>query len=109
MRMRTVVCALVAMAIVAAAAWPTVAEEAKADGKSMYGQKCAMCHGTDGVAKAMGKGSANFNDPGYAATPEEIVKITLVGKGKMPKFEGKLSAEQAQTIAEYVKTLAPKK
>ena len=39
------------------------------DGKTLYGKKCASCHGADGVAKASGKGSANFNDPSFALFP----------------------------------------
>ena len=79
------------------------------DAKALYDSKCAMCHGTDGVAKAMAKGSKNFNDPAYTASVDEIAKLTLEGKGKMPKMEGKLTAEQAKAVAEYVKTLQPKK
>jgi cytochrome c6 len=79
------------------------------DGKALYGSKCAMCHGADGVAKSMAKGSANFNDPAYAGSVDEIVKVTLEGKGKMPKMEGKLTAEQAKAVAEYIQTLKPKK
>lgn len=82
---------------------------AEDDAKTLYEKKCAMCHGTDGVAKSMGKGSANFNDPAYKAPVDEIVKVTLEGKGKMPKMEGKLTAEQAKAVAEYIKTLQPKK
>jgi len=86
---------------------PVFAEEV--DGKSLYASKCAMCHGADGVAKAMAKGSANFNDPSFAAGTQEIVKVTMEGKNKMPKFEGKLKPEEAKAVAEYVKTLSPKK
>lgn len=99
------------LAIAAVSVAPALADEAKADGKTLYNGKCAMCHGTDGVAKPMGKGSANFNDAAYQAkaTVDEIVKVTLEGKGKMPKYEGKLTAEQAKMVAEYVKSMEPKK
>ena len=101
-------CVPVLLALAAVTAVPCVAEEAKVDGKALYAKKCAMCHGADGVAKATAKGSANFNDPAYAATEEEIVKVAMEGKGKMPKFEGKLKPEEVQAIAAHIKTMVPK-
>lgn len=84
---------------------PALAEE---DGKKLYDAKCAMCHGTDGVAKKMGAGSKNFNDPAWkkTATVEGIVKDTADGKGKMKGMADKLSPEQMTAIATYTLTLA---
>jgi len=84
---------------------PALAAE---DGKKLYDSKCAMCHGNDGVAKKMGEGSKNFNDPAWkkTATVEEIVKDTKDGKGKMKGMGDKLSADQMKAIAEYVLTMA---
>jgi len=78
------------------------------DGKALYDSKCAMCHGTDGVAKKMAAGSKNFNDPAWkkAATVESIVKDTKDGVGKMKGMGEKLNAEQMKAIAEYTLTLA---
>jgi mono/diheme cytochrome c family protein len=55
----------------------------------------------------MGKGSANLNDPEWQekTTIEEIIEVTTEGKGKMPKYKEKLSAEQTKLIAEYIMTL----
>ena len=82
-----------------------------ADGKSVYAAKCVVCHGVDGTAKPMAKGSANLNDPAFQAraTAEEIAKIILDGKGKMPKNAGKITPDQARAIAEYVKAFPPAK
>ena len=98
-----------AIALVLVLALPAFAEEVKVDGKALYSSKCAMCHGADGVAKSMAKGSRNFNDPAFTLGVDEIVKVTHEGKGKMPKFEGKLKPEEAKAVAEYVRTLTPKK
>ena len=77
------------------------------DGKALFEAKCAMCHGKDGVAKTMAKGSANFNDPAWQkANPvEAIEKIATDGKGKMKGYAGKVSPEEIQAIAAHVKTL----
>ena len=78
------------------------------DGKALYGSKCAMCHGTDGVAKKMGAGSKNFNDPEYkkTATAESILKATHEGVGKMKPV--KVTDEEAKAIADYVLALPAK-
>ena len=75
--------------------------------KSIYDKKCAMCHGKDGVAKKLGKGSANLNDPEWQekTTLEEIIRVTAEGEGKMPGYEDKLTPEQIKLVAEYIKTL----
>jgi mono/diheme cytochrome c family protein len=77
------------------------------DGKALYDQKCASCHGKDGVAKPMAKGSANLNDPTWqkTATVESIAKVTADGKNKMPAYKDKLNADQINAIAAHIKTL----
>jgi mono/diheme cytochrome c family protein len=66
-----------------------------------------MCHGKDGVAKPMAKGSANFNDAKWQAdmTTDKIVAVTESGKGKMPGYKGKLTPEEIKAIADYVKMM----
>jgi len=86
---------------------PTSAEEGENSGAALYNKKCAMCHGKDGVAKPMAKGSSNLNDPEWqkANTAEAIAKVTADGKNKMPKYAEKLTADQITTIAAYILTL----
>jgi len=83
------------------------AEEAGDEGAALYTKKCAMCHGQDGVAKAMAKGSANLNDPEWqkATSIEDIIKVTTEGKGKMTKFEGKMTPDEIKLVATYVKQM----
>jgi cytochrome c6 len=99
-------------AILAFAAAIVTVVSAAEDGKALYDSKCAMCHGKDGVAKPMAKGSRNFNDAAFQkeATVASITKIVEdgkaePGKGKMPASKGKLTDEQIKAIAEYVKTI----
>jgi cytochrome c6 len=100
-----------AIAVLALAlALPAVSEgegEAKDEGKTLYASKCAMCHGADGVAKKMAEGSANLNNADWqkSNSAEAIAKVITEGKGKMTKYEGKLTTEQIKAVADYVKTL----
>ena len=95
------------LALLALLALVLVPALADGDGKALYDKKCALCHGKDGVAKKMATGSANLNDPEWqqAATLESIQKNIVEGKGKMPDFQEKLSADEIHLISEYVKTL----
>ena len=84
---------------------PALAED---DGKKLYDSKCAMCHGTDGVAKKMGAGSKNFNDLAWkkTATVEGIVKDTADGVGNTKGKSDEFSPEQMTAIANYILTMA---
>ena len=99
---------LVVLLVVFAFCLAVVPAFAAEDGKALYGSKCAMCHGADGVAKKMAAGAKNFNDPAWkkSETGEGIVKIIQEGKGKMKGLGEKVNAEQAKAIADYVLTLA---
>jgi len=95
------------LALGALAAFIVLPALAAEDGKTLYDAKCALCHGKDGVAKSTAKGSANLNDPEYQKANDvaAIVKVTAEGKGKMPKYQDKLTADQIKLIAEYIKTM----
>ena len=77
------------------------------DGKALYETKCAMCHGKDGVAKPMAKGSANLNDAKWqeATKVEAVETVVTDGKGKMKGYKDKMSGEEIKAVATYVKTL----
>jgi len=84
------------------------AASAAEDGKALFESKCAMCHGKDGVAKPMAKGSANLNDPAWQAKTKVEAVEQRVTEGKAPlmkPFKDKLTPEQIKAVAEYVKTL----
>jgi mono/diheme cytochrome c family protein len=99
---------IVALAVAVAFCFAVAPVFAAEDGKALYGSKCAMCHGADGVAKKMATGARNFTDPAFkkAETPDGIQKIIHEGKGKMKGLGDKVTADQAKAIAEYVLTLA---
>ncbi len=95
-------------AVIAAIALASApAAQAAADGKALFDAKCAMCHGKDGVAKPIAKGSANFNDAKWqAATKAEAIETVVTnGKNKMKGFKDKLAADEIKAVAAYVKTI----
>lgn len=75
-----------------------------ASGADDYKAKCAMCHGADGKG-AMAKKMGSQDLAGTSMSTAEIAKVVTDGKGKMPAFKGKLSDDQIQAVAAYVKTL----
>jgi len=80
-----------------------------ADGAGDFKAKCAGCHGADGRGDtSMGKmmkvrdlGSADVQSQSDA----DLTNIITNGKGKMPKYDGKLTADQISGLVKYIRTL----
>jgi len=90
-----------------------VAGNPSADGASVYNNKCAICHGKDGV------GLPNWRDKGQpdftklewqkAHTDEQIAASIKDGKGKfMPSFKAKLSEEETGAVVQRIRAFAKK-
>jgi cytochrome c6 len=92
--------------LAASIATPAVAQSAGAD---VFTSKCALCHGTDGLATTpAGKAlkAASFKDPAIIKTPDaELIAIVKSGKNKMPSFQDKLTDDQIKAAVAYVRTL----
>jgi len=102
LRFRTATMILLAASLVAPAF-------AQAPGADTYKAKCAMCHGTDGLAATpMGKAQkiASFKDPAMVKAPDaQFIASTKNGKGKMPAYAGKLTDPQIKDVIAYIRTL----
>jgi mono/diheme cytochrome c family protein len=101
--------AIVIVAVVVTGSTPLAAQ----DGPTLYKTKCAMCHGADGKGETpMGK-KLNVRDLGspevQKQTDAELTTIISKGKGKMPPFEGKLTAEQIGQVVAQIRELGKKK
>ena len=70
-------------------------------GASVFKDNCASCHAIDGSG---GQGPA-IGDGAAAAKfdHEEMVGIVTNGRGAMPSFEGKLSADEVAAVVDYVR------
>ena len=78
------------------------------DVEAVYKSKCQVCHGADGKGSAVGQklGVRDFHSPDVAKESDaDLLKITKEGKGKMPKFEGKLTDDQIKALIKYIRSL----
>ena len=100
--MNRIVAALAVCLAVALAAPARAAD----DGKALFAQKCASCHGPDGKSKTpMGQklGAKDLSHEDKAPL-EAIVKGIEDGKPpKMVAYKGKLTPEQIKAVATYIK------
>lgn len=101
--MKTLVAMLFVLGLMMVAR-PALADDAEA----IYKAKCQVCHGADGKGSAAGQklGAHDFHSPEVAKESDaELIKITKEGKGKMPKFDGKLTDDQIKDLIKYIRSL----
>jgi cytochrome c6 len=94
-----------ALGLMAAIAVPGVAQD---DAAALYKSKCQACHGPDGKGSAVGQkmGVKDFHSPEVAKESDaDLIKVTKEGKGKMPKYEGKLTDDQIKDLIKYIRSL----
>ena len=81
----------------------TATSGAAEDGAAIYEGSCAGCHGDDGgggIGPQLGGGAA------VDAFPDAADQIAVVtdGRGGMPGFGGRLTAEEIAAVVEYTRT-----
>ena len=99
------------VSILALTALPLLA--AADDGAAVYKAKCAMCHGASGAGDTpMGKKLAvkNLGSPEVQKkTDAQLQGVISKGSGKMPGYDGKLTAEQVKQLVGVIRGFAAKK
>jgi cytochrome c oxidase subunit 2 len=101
---------LLGVAIAAATAPGVMAGDA--GGKAVYDKLCASCHGPDGkgnpaMVKAMGEKGLNIATKDVAAKKDdELIKVIVEGKGKMPASGKSLSKADQKAVVEHTRSLA---
>ncbi|HZD07302.1 MAG TPA: cytochrome c [Candidatus Limnocylindrales bacterium] len=101
--MKAMICTM-ALGMLLAAAIPAAAD----DSAALYKSKCQVCHGADGKGSAAGQkmGAKDFHSPEVAKQSDaDLAKVTKEGKGKMPKYEGKLTDDQIKGLIKYIRSL----
>lgn len=77
---------------------------ALADATKVFNAKCASCHGKDGLGKTpMGEKNKSPDLTKSKMSEAEITKIIVEGKGKSPKFQGKIPDADIAEVARLVK------
>jgi mono/diheme cytochrome c family protein len=79
-------------------------------GQLLYAKTCAACHGKTGLgdgpkSKALKTLPNNFSAADYQSqTDGEQFYKTKMGRGDMPKYEGKMSDEDIWNLVNYMRT-----
>lgn len=77
------------------------------EGKEVFAQtavpSCAVCHT---LADAGSQGNIGPNLDELQPSAERVFKAVTGGIGAMPPYEGKLSEQQREAVAEYVSSVA---
>ena len=98
----------VAVCLGAAVLWANIAQGENFDkGKSLYEQKCLICHGAGGkgdgpAAAALNKSPADLNNPELwqGDVEKEITDVVRNGRSPMPAFD--LSTDEISAIIGYM-------
>ena len=85
---------------------------ANAGGKAVYDKSCASCHGADGkgnpaMTKVFGEKELNIATKEVAGKKDdELLKVIVDGKGKMPAAGKTLGKSDQKAVLEHVRSLA---
>ncbi len=90
-----------------------LAAPVRGDAAATYKSKCAVCHASNGSGDtAVGK-SLKLGDLRSPAvqkqTDAQLIAMISDGKGGMPGYKDKLSADEIKQLAAYLRVLGKKK
>jgi mono/diheme cytochrome c family protein len=80
-------------------------------GQALYTKNCASCHGKaglgDGVkARSLKDFPGDFSKAAFQGrTDGELFYMSKIGRGEMPKYEGKLTDDELWNIVNFMRTL----
>ena len=108
--MRTRIAIAAVVVAVFAGASRLSAQQAAETPAQLYTRSCVACHGATGVpapAMATSMGVPNFTDAhGVGAKPDSVLATSIrAGKGKMPAYGTRLSADQIRHLVTYIKAM----
>ena len=73
----------------------------------VYEKNCAKCHGKTAEGRHFG-GPSLVSEKTAATSADDMRNIITNGKGHMPKFTGKLTAEEIDTLVKQIQALNKK-
>lgn len=107
-------CSLI-LALSLATSWSFTGAEAAdlANGKKVYADKCARCHGASGKgdgpkADTLEKKPVDYTDKKKMSefTDGQLKKVVLDGKQPMPSYKGKMSDKDLEDVTAYIRAFA---
>ncbi|OGQ79828.1 MAG: hypothetical protein A3F90_20530 [Deltaproteobacteria bacterium RIFCSPLOWO2_12_FULL_60_19] len=93
-------------------AYAPISFAAEGSGKANYDKLCASCHAADGkgnpaMTKAFGEKALNIVSKETAAKKDdEMLKVIVDGRGKMPASGKSLSKQEQTQVLQYMRSLA---
>jgi mono/diheme cytochrome c family protein len=69
----------------------------------VFQKNCAKCHGKTAEGRHFG-GPSLVSEKTVASSADELRSIIANGKGHMPKYTGKLTSEEIDTLVQQIKT-----
>jgi cytochrome c5 len=73
----------------------------------VYEKNCAKCHGKTAEGRHFG-GPALVSEAARNASADDLRNIIINGKHHMPKYAGKLTPEEINTLVDQIKSPAKK-
>jgi mono/diheme cytochrome c family protein len=69
-----------------------------------YKKECAKCHGKTAEGRHFG-GPSLISEKTAAASVADLRNVTAHGKGRMPKYVGKLTSEEIDSLVQQIRAL----
>jgi mono/diheme cytochrome c family protein len=73
----------------------------------VFQKNCAKCHGKTAEGRHFG-GPSLISDKTFSASTEDLRNIIADGQGRMPKYAGKLTSEEIDSLVRQIKALHKK-
>jgi len=90
--------------VVSAAFAQTPASGTKLTENPVYKEKCTKCHGKSAEGRHFG-GPSLISEKAAAASVEDLRNMIANGKGRMPKYAGKLTSEEIDNLLQQIRAL----
>ncbi len=99
--------ALCCLSFAAAAFAENTASEKPLTENPVFQKNCAKCHGNTAEGRHFG-GPSLVSEKTAAASADDLRNIISNGKHRMPKFAGKLSPEEIDTLVRQIQAMQKK-
>jgi mono/diheme cytochrome c family protein len=103
--LRVLLCCLLFLPVALSAQTPS--SDGVLTSNPIFQKNCAKCHGKTAEGRHFG-GPSLVSEKVQAAPDDDLINIITNGKGRMPKYTGKLSDADIRTLVGQIKSLNKK-